>query len=120
MTEPYLSEDFQEQMEECYFHPSRDTCFPDGLKEIAFRAMLILWEREEIVFLGRRFDQREIRKIILNEMTPADMDSAVELFEYIPDMRAPEQLAELIFAEAVLSRPIGEMLFAQECGRGAA
>ena len=67
---------FKEELDECYFHPSRKYA-SDEIKFIARNAMLLLWDMDGISVQGVHFSKSDIRYRMLNEMTCEDLDRAI-------------------------------------------
>ena len=67
---------FKEELDECYFHPSRKYA-SDEIKFIARNAMLLLWDMDGISVQGIHFSKSDIRYRMLNEMTCEDLDRAI-------------------------------------------
>ena len=68
---------FKEELDECYFHPSRKYA-SEEIKFIARNAMLLLWDMDGIVVHGICFSKADIRYRMLNEMSCDDLDRAIE------------------------------------------
>ena len=67
---------FKEELDECYFHPSRKYA-SEEIKFIARNAMLLLWEMDGISVQGIHFSKLDIRYRMVNEMTCEDLDRAI-------------------------------------------
>ena len=67
---------FKEELDECYFHPSRKYA-SEEIKFIARNAMLLLWDMDGIVVQGIYFSKADIRYRMLNEMSCDDLDRAI-------------------------------------------
>ena len=67
---------FKEELDECYFHPSRKYA-SEEIKFIARNAMLLLWDMDGISVQGIYFSKSDIRYRMLNEMTCEDLDRAI-------------------------------------------
>ena len=67
---------FKEELDECYFHPSRKYA-SDEIKFIARNAMLLLWDMDGISVQGIHFSKLDIRYRMMNEMTCEDLDRAI-------------------------------------------
>ena len=74
----FLQDDrrFKEELDECYFHPSRKYA-NEEIKFIARNAMLLLWDMDGIVVHGIHFSKADIRYRMLNEMSCDDLDRAI-------------------------------------------
>ena len=67
---------FKEELDECYFHPSRKYA-SDEIKFIARNAMLLLWDMDGLSVQGIHFSKLDIRYRMMNEMTCEDLDRAI-------------------------------------------
>ena len=67
---------FKEELDECYFHPSRKYA-SEEIKFIARNAMLLLWDMDGISVQGIHFSKSDIRYRMLNEMSCDDLDRAI-------------------------------------------
>ena len=67
---------FKEELDECYFHPSRKYA-SEEIKFIARNAMLLLWDMDGISVQGIHFSKSDIRYRMMNEMTCEDLDRAI-------------------------------------------
>ena len=67
---------FKEELDECYFHPSRKYA-SEEIKFIARNAMQLLWNMDGIVVHGIYFSKSDIRYRMLNEMSCDDLDRAI-------------------------------------------
>ena len=67
---------FKEELDECYFHPSRKYA-SDEIKFIARNAMLLLWDMDGISVQGIHFSKSDIRYRMMSEMTCEDLDRAI-------------------------------------------
>ncbi len=67
---------FKEELDECYFHPSRKYA-SEEIKFIARNAMLLLWDMDGISVQGIHFSKLDIRYRMVNEMTCEDLDRAI-------------------------------------------
>ena len=67
---------FKDELEECYFHPSREYA-SEEIKFIARNAMLLLWDMDGISVQGVHFSKSDIRYRMLHEMSCDDLDRAI-------------------------------------------
>ena len=67
---------FKEELDECYFHPSRKYA-SEEIKFIARNAMLLLWDMDGISVQGVHFSKSDIRYRMLHEMSCDDLDRAI-------------------------------------------
>ncbi len=101
MTE-ILCEKFNNKMNDCFFHPSRDNMYPTKeIKEIALRAMENLWQTESISFEVIEFSNAEIQYIILEKMMPEHIDFAIDEFMRCNRLDGVEILSYLILVKAL-------------------
>lgn len=78
----YDNNDFKTLMNDCYFHPSRQ--YPsETVKLYARMAMTVLWQVSEIQFSCLKFSQADIRRLMIEEMMPEDLDRAIDYAEKI-------------------------------------
>ncbi len=69
--------DFNELLDSCYFHPERE--YPSEMVKLRARmAMTLLWQASEITVQNFKFKQEDIRRILIDEMMPEDLDRAIE------------------------------------------
>ena len=101
MTE-ILCEKFNNKMNDCFFHPSRDNMYPTKeIKEVALRAMENLWQTESISFEIIEFSNAEIQHIILEKLMPEHIDFAIDEFMNCNRLDGVEILSYLIFVKAL-------------------
>ena len=101
MTE-ILCEKFNNKMNDCFFHPSRDNMYPtEEIKEIALQAMKNLWQTESISFEVIKFSNAEIQYIILKKLMPEHIDFAIDEFMRYNRLDGVEILSCLIFVKAL-------------------
>ena len=101
MTE-ILCEKFNNKMNDCFFHPSRDNMYPTKeIKEIALRAMENLWQMGSISFEVIEFSNAEIQYIILEKLMPEHIDFAIDEFMNCNRLDGVEILSYLIFVKAL-------------------
>ena len=110
----YYSNDALEfWLDECYFHPIRDKDYPSvAMKKFARCAMRVLWDTEKINLFGALYSNQDIRRIMIEEMTPEYIDTAVSMFKHrkVTVSLLPEFMF-LIFFETVNGDKITEELF---------
>ena len=101
MTE-ILCEKFNNKMNDCFFHPSRDNMYPTKeIKEVALRAMKNLWQTESISFEVIEFSNAEIQYIILEKLMPEHIDFAIDEFMNCNRLDGVEILSYLIFVKSL-------------------
>ena len=113
-----LQEDkrFKEELDECYFHPSRKYA-SEEIKFIARNAMLLLWDMDGIVVHGIHFSKADIRYRMLNEMSCDDLDRAIaEASAKNWDMKFVDFLV-LILWHILFGKRLVEIQIEQSLGR---
>ena len=101
MTE-ILCEKFNNKMNDCFFHPSRDNMYPTKeIKEVALRVMKNLWQMGSISFEVIEFSNAEIQYIILEKLMPEHIDFAIDEFMNCNRLDGVEILSYLIFVKAL-------------------
>ncbi len=74
----YYSDEINYLLDEVYFYYTRDSYYPTKeIKCAAECAMLRLWNMECIEFGDKVYENQDIRKIMVEEMLPDDLDCAV-------------------------------------------
>ena len=110
---------FKEELDECYFHPSRKYA-SEEIKFIARNAMLLLWDMDGIVVHGIHFSKADIRYRMLNEMSCDDLDRAIaEASAKNWDMKFVDFLA-LILWHVLYGERFVEIQIEQSRGRDSA
>ncbi len=80
MHKELVPHDFRSMMNACYFHPRR--IYPDEqIRSLARRAMTMLWYTSELKVANLKSKQPEIRRLMVEEMTPDDLDRAISYGE---------------------------------------
>ncbi len=65
--------DFNKLLNSCYFHPERE--YPSMMIKLRARmVMTLLWQASEITVRNFKFKQKDIRRILIDEMMPEDFD----------------------------------------------
>lgn len=99
----------------CYFHPSRLETFPcPGLWHQAMCAMILLWVEKRVELLGVDYSREKIRDMLLNRMTPDQLDTAAELFVDLNESRSLRHLEMLILSVGIYGDRFTEKLFAHD------
>ncbi|MDD4414808.1 MAG: hypothetical protein PHR14_09760 [Oscillospiraceae bacterium] len=109
----YADDELDFWLDECYFHPSKDKEYPSvAMKKFTRYAMRSLWGAEEINVFGLHYSNQDIRRIMIEEMTPEYIDTAVSMFKHrkVTVSLLPEFMF-LIFFETVNGDKITEELF---------
>lgn len=106
---------FYYELDECYFHSERDNEFlSETEKQLARKAMELLWNKPSITVNGITYQNQEIRKKLLDEMMPEILDRAVELYRKAKDVKAETPyLASCIFRTLIDYDAYIERLFRQ-------
>ena len=113
----YSNKDFYDLMRNCYFHPSRK--YPsDAVKFVASLAMIYLWEQSEIKADGKRFSQADIRALIVEEMTPEDLDRAIGVACFMKWKLTFYEFADMVFRAVLYSDIITQELFERTYCKG--
>lgn len=113
----YSNKDFFDLMRNCYFHPSRK--YPsDTVKFVASLAMIYLWEKSEIKADGKRFSQADIRALIIEEMTPEDLDRAIGVACFMKWELTFYEFAYMVFRAVLYSDIITQKLFERTYCKG--
>ena len=113
----YSNKDFYDLMCNCYFHPSRK--YPsDAVKFIALLAMIYLWEQCEIRVDGKQFNQADIRALIVEEMTPEDLDRAIGVAGFMKWKLTFYEFADMVFRAVLYSDIITQKLFERTYCKG--
>ncbi|MBQ7294289.1 MAG: hypothetical protein IJW79_11185 [Clostridia bacterium] len=106
----YSNKDFYDLMYNCYFHLSRK--YPsDAVKFVASLAMIYLWEQGEIRVDGKQFNQTDIRALIVEEMTPEDLDRAICTADFVKWQISFYEFADMVFKAVLYSDIITQVLF---------
>ena len=113
----YSNKDFYDLMRNCYFHSSRK--YPsDAVKFVASLAMIYLWEQCEIQVDGKRFNQAEIRALIVEGMTPEDLDRAIGVACFMKWELTFYEFADMVFRAVLYSDIITQKLFERTYCKG--
>ena len=109
------TEKFNYYLDECYFHSERDKEFlSETEKQLARKAMELLWNKPSITVNGITYQNQKIRKKLLDEMMPEILDRAVELYRNAKDVKAETPyLASCIFRTLIDYNAYIERLFRQ-------
>ncbi len=96
MSEIRTTDDFNKLLDSCYFHPER--VYPSEAMKIRARiGMTLLWNASELKFSKINFKQEDVRRILIDEMMPEDLDRAVKFEEKANDESTVWDFAILIF-----------------------
>ena len=91
MTIEYTDSDFRQAIEERFFSGDRLAQFP--FMNVERKALWLLWDAEEIKFFGYRYDNRWIRRNLMEYLTPDMLDFALCCARIVH----PRALARMIF-----------------------
>lgn len=104
--------EFFDLIRNCYFHPSRLETFPRAeLWHHAMCALLLLWYEKNVELFGVRYDNEQIRDRLLNQMTPDQIDTAVEFFMRQDESKSLRHLEMLIFGVVIYGDKLTEWLY---------
>ena len=111
----YNTEQFYYYLDECYFHPERDKEFASETeKNLARKAMELLWNKESIKVHDITYSSEEIRQKLLDEMMPEILDRAVEVYREATGVKSETAyLAGCIFRTLIDYDAYIERLFRQ-------
>ena len=91
MTIEYSDSDFRQVIEERFF--SGDRLERYLFMNVERQALWLLWDAEEIKFFGYRYDNRWIRRNLMENLTPDMLDFALRYARIVH----PRALARIIF-----------------------
>ena len=118
MTE-ILCEKFNNKMNDCFFHPSRDNMYPTKeIKEVALRAMENLWQMGSISFEVIEFSNAEIQYIILEKLMPEHIDFAIDEVMSCNRLDGVEILSYLIFVKALTNNNLMKLFAKHDIEHG--
>lgn len=108
-------EEFYYYLDECYFHPERDKDYPsEAIKNLARKAMEILWDKSEITVEGITYKNEQIKRKLIDEMMPEILDRAVEVYLQAKNVKCESAyLASCIFRTLINYDAYIERLFNQ-------
>lgn len=106
---------YEYYLDECYFHPERDSVFSSGTeKKLARQAMELLWNKEQITVSGITYSGKEIRKRLIDDMMPEILDRAIEIYRSAKNVKCETAyLATCIFGTLINYDAYIERLFNQ-------
>lgn len=109
------TEEFYYYLDECYFHPERDKEYSSQTeKNLAKKAMELLWDKPEIKIDGATYSNTEIRRKLLDEMMPEILDRAIEVYRSAKNIKYESAyLATCIFGTLINYDAYIERLFNQ-------
>ena len=91
MTIEYTDSDFRQAIEERFFSGNRLAQFP--FMNVERQALRFLWDTEEIEFFGYRYDNRWIRRNVIENLTPDKLNFALRCARIVH----PRALVRMIF-----------------------
>ncbi len=102
--------DFKNLLDDCYFHPSRK--YPsESVKLQARMAMTMLWQTSTIEFSCFKFYQTDIRRMMIDEMMPDDLDRAIDIAEKLHWQIEFSEFVLLVFLCVLFSDAITQTEF---------
>ena len=104
--------EFFDLIRNCFFHPARLETFPCAeLWSRAMCALLLLWYEESVELFGVRYGNEQIRDRLLNQLTPDQIDTAVEFFMRQDESKSLRQLEMLILGVVLYGEMLTEWLY---------
>ncbi len=108
--------DFNKILNSCYFHPERE--YPSMIIKLRARmAMTLLWQASEITVRNFKFKQKDIRRILIDEMMPEDLDRAIEYADMLNWQLGFYRFALLVLECVIYGDAIVQMEFDLTYGR---
>ena len=108
----YSSYEFYSLLRDCYFHPSRNKEYPcEMMKRKTKAALITLWNIEYLKILGKEYDGEDIRRILIDEMMPEDIDRAVEFYMHRVADKTVLNLSITIFLSVILREMIIDLMY---------
>ena len=108
----YLSCEFCRILRECYFHPDNLKSYPsETMMQKTRAALILLWNLEHLEFCGRRYNRDFIRQLMIDEMMPEDITSAISYYMHRVKEKTIPSLSVTIFLSVLLSDAITDMEF---------
>ena len=108
----YTSFEFYSLLRDCYFHPSRNKEYPcEMMKRQTKAALITLWNTEHLKILGKEYDGDTIRRILIDEMMPEDVDRAVEFYMHRVADKTVLNLSITIFLSVILGDKIIDLMY---------
>ena len=106
------SYEFYSLLRDCYFHPSRNKEYPcEMMKRKTKAALITLWNIEYLKILGKEYDGEDIRRILIDEMMPEDVDRAVEFYMHRVADKTVLNLSITIFLSVILREMIIDLMY---------
>lgn len=108
----YSSYEFYSLLRDCYFHPSRNKEYPcEMMKRKTKAALITLWNTEHLKILGKEYDGDAIRRILIDEMMPEDVDRAVSFYMHRVADKTVLNLSITIFLSVILRETIIDLMY---------
>ena len=74
-------------------------------------ALITLWNTEHLKVLGKEYNGEDIRRILIDEMMPEDVDRAVEFYMHRVAEKTVLNLSITIFLSVILSNKIIDLMY---------
>ena len=74
-------------------------------------ALITLWNTEHLKVLGKEYDGDTIRRILIDEMMPEDIDRAVEFYMHRVADKTVLNLSITIFLSVILRETIIDLMY---------
>ena len=74
-------------------------------------ALITLWNTDHLKILGKEYDDDTIRRILIDEMMPEDVDRAVEFYLHRVAEKTVLNLSITIFLSVILSDKIIDLMY---------
>ncbi len=108
--------DFNKLLNSCYFHPERE--YPSMMIKLRARmVMTLLWQASEITVRNFKFKQKDIRRILIDEMMPEDLDRAIDYADMLNWQLGFYRFALLVLECVIYSDAIVQTEFELTYGR---
>ena len=108
----YMSSRFYSLLRDCYFYPSRNKEYPcEMMKRKTKAALVTLWNTEHLKVLGKEYEGNAIRRILIDEMMPEDVDRAVEFYMHRVADKMVLNLSITISLSVILREMIIDLMY---------
>jgi hypothetical protein len=74
-------------------------------------ALITLWNTDHLKILGKEYDGDAIRRILIDEMMPEDVDRAVEFYMHRVADKTVLNLSITIFLSVILRKTIIDLMY---------
>lgn len=107
---------FRRDLDHCYFHHSRDKCYanPDE-KRFARSAMMRLWNCKSLTVEGMCFGKNHIRYVMLDEMMPEHLDTALDYCKR-NQISDADEFANVLLRVVLSGEETARLMVELECG----